>query len=82
TVYVDFLFDQLFFFKQHEALTWFHHACYKALKNDKAGALKSLEKSLRLGFGGYFQLMSDKDLDFIRDSQEFKALAGQFFPPG
>jgi len=42
-------------------------------------ALESLEKSLKLGFGSYFQLMNDADLDFIRQLPEFKALLRQYF---
>lgn len=77
---ISYLFEQLFTYKQHDMFTWFHHACFKALKKDKAGALESLEKSLQLGFGGYFQLTSDRDLDFIRDTPEFKALLEKYFP--
>jgi tetratricopeptide (TPR) repeat protein/uncharacterized caspase-like protein len=75
-----YLFDQLFNYKQHEVLTWYHHGCYKALKQDKNGALESLENSLRLGFGNYFMLTSDNDLSFIRNTSEFKLLLKKYFP--
>lgn len=79
---VNYLFDQLFSYKQHEMFTWFHRACYKALKKDKAGALECLEKSLQLGFGSYYQVMYDKDLDLIRSLPEFKTLLRKYFPSG
>jgi hypothetical protein len=77
---VNFLFDQLFNYKTHDDLTWFHNACYKAMKKDTAGALESLEKSLKLGFGNYFMLTCDNDLAILRDIPEFKALVQQYFP--
>ena len=77
---LNFLFDQLFNYKQHEEWTWYHHACYEAVKKDKNAALESIEKALKLGFGSYFMLTSDNDLAFIRDTPEFKALLGKYFP--
>lgn len=77
---IDFLFDQLFNYKTHEDLSWFHNACYKALKKDTTGALESLEKSLKLGFGNYFMLTCDNDLAILRDTPEFKALVQKYFP--
>ena len=77
---IDYYFQLLFNYKQHEDLTWFHHACYKALQKDKDGALQSVEKALKLGFGNYFMLTSDNDLAFIRNTPEFKALLEKYFP--
>lgn len=77
---IDFLFGQLFNYKLHQDLTWFHNACYKAVKKDKPGALESLGKSLQLGFGNYFMLTCDNDLALIRDTPEFKALVQKYFP--
>jgi hypothetical protein len=77
---IDFLFEQLFSYKPYEAQTWFHQACYKALKNDKAGALESLEKSLKSGFGNYFMLTCDNDLASIRNEPAFKAMVQKYFP--
>ncbi|MFZ9388660.1 MAG: caspase family protein, partial [Chitinophagaceae bacterium] len=82
TTNVNFLFDQLFTYKQHEMLTWYHHACYLSMKNDKAGALKSLEKSLQMGWGNYFPLINDRDLDFIHETPEFRILMKKYFPEG
>lgn len=77
---VNFIFEQLHNYKQHETVTWYHHACYKAMKKDKAGALESLEKALKLGFGSYYQLVCDTDLDFIRNDAGFEALLKKYFP--
>jgi uncharacterized caspase-like protein/Tfp pilus assembly protein PilF len=77
---INYLFEQLHNYKQHDGLTWYHHACYKSLLKDKMAALESLEKSLKLGFGSYFQLTSDADLDFIRGTPEFKMILEKYFP--
>lgn len=77
---INYLFDQMFTYKTQEDLAWFHYACYKALKKDKPGALESLEKSLKLGFGNYFMLTCDNDLALLRDMPEFKALVRKYFP--
>ncbi|MEO7983001.1 MAG: caspase family protein [Bacteroidota bacterium] len=77
---INFLFEQLFSYKQHEAQTWYHKACYSALKKDSKTAVESLEKSLKLGLGSYFQLAFDSDLDFIRNNPQFKTLLQTYFP--
>jgi len=77
---IDALFEQLFIYKQHDAQTWYHDACYRVLVKDNKTALESLEKSLKLGFGSYFQLAFDADLDAIRSTPEFKALLQSYFP--
>lgn len=77
---ISYLFDQLFNYKQHEVLTWYHHACYKALRRENTPALQSLEKALKLGYGNYFTLMYDADLTFIRDTPEFENLIKKYFP--
>ena len=60
--------------------SWYHYACWKSLNHDMASALESLEKSLSAGFGGYYQIQNDTDLDFIRNSQRFKDLMKKYFP--
>ncbi|MBK9569338.1 MAG: tetratricopeptide repeat protein [Chitinophagaceae bacterium] len=76
----DYIFPELFNFKDESVFTWYHHACYKAVIADKKTALESLEKSLKLGFGTYFMLTSDDDLASIRNEPEFKALLIKYFP--
>ncbi|MBL0130593.1 MAG: hypothetical protein IPP43_05310 [Chitinophagaceae bacterium] len=67
-------------FKQHDPLTWFHYACYKALNNDNKAALEAIEKALKLGFGNYFMISSDADLDMLRGTTEFQKLLKEYFP--
>ena len=76
----EMVFNWLFKYKEFDVWTWYHHTCWKALLQEKTVALESLEKSLKLGFGNYFQLTSDKDLDYIRDTPEFNALLKKYFP--
>ncbi|OQY96633.1 MAG: hypothetical protein B6D37_01545 [Sphingobacteriales bacterium UTBCD1] len=80
TASINYLFNQLFTYKSHDDLTWYHNACYKAMKKDKAGALESLEKSLKLGFGNYFMLTNDKDLSIIWNDPAYEALVKKYFP--
>lgn len=77
---IDFIFDLLFNYKQHEAITRFHHACYNALRNDTTASLGDIEKSLQLGYGNYFSLKYDADLASIRQLPEFKRLLKKYFP--
>jgi len=77
---LEYIFTWLFNYKEYDVLTWYHHACWKALQKDKTSALESLGKALKLGFGNYFQITSDADLNFIRGTPEFKALQETYFP--
>ena len=74
------VFDRMFNYKPEDVWTWYHHACWKALQKNKATALESLEKALKLGLGDYFMLVADDDLNFIRETQEFKLLMEKYFP--
>lgn len=77
---VNYLFEQMAQYKQHEMLTWYHKACYFSLKKDKKPALASLLQALDLGFGSLYQIKYDHDLDFIRDTPEFAAILKKYFP--
>ena len=79
---VQYFFDQLFIYKQHDVYSWYHYACYKALIKQNEAALSSLEKALQLGYGNYFTLMYDEDLASIRETPQFKALIKKYFPSG
>ena len=79
---INFLFDQLFNYKQNDVLTWYHHACYLAMKKDVAGSIESLKKALELGFGNLFILKYDADLDSVRNTEAFRALITKYFPSG
>ncbi|MBK9569340.1 MAG: caspase family protein [Chitinophagaceae bacterium] len=77
---IEYIFSQMLTFKQHDPLTWFHYACYKALNNDNKAALEAIEKALKLGFGNYFMISSDADLDMLRGTAEFQKLLKEYFP--
>ena len=59
--------------------------CFSA-ESDTANAIKYLEISLRIGWGGkertlaYEYLLNDSDLDPIRTTPEYKALMKKYFP--
>jgi len=77
---IDYIFSLMRQYKEYDAYTEYHYACYKALHNDKDSAIDHLKKSLSLGFGNYFMVTSDQDLDNIRNTPEFGALLKQYFP--
>jgi tetratricopeptide (TPR) repeat protein len=77
---IDLIFSYLFKFKEYDNITWYHYACWKSLGKDRAAALESLEKALNLGFGSYFQISADDDLDYIRDTAKYKELMKKYFP--
>lgn len=76
---IDIIFQQLYRFKQHDAITAYHYACYQALLNDPAGALKTLEEALKNGFADEFALRNDKDLESIQNLPAFEKLLKDFF---
>lgn len=77
---VNYVFEQMGQYKQHETLTWYHKACYYSLKKDKRLALASLMQALDLGFGSLYQIKYDHDLDFIRNTPEFATILKKYFP--
>jgi hypothetical protein len=79
---ISFFFDEMFVFKQHDVYTWYHYASILSFLKKKKEALEALEKALSLGFGLQYLLLNDKDLDYIRNTQEFKAMMKKYFPSG
>jgi uncharacterized caspase-like protein/Tfp pilus assembly protein PilF len=79
---LDKIFVLMHNYKNHDVFTWYHNACYKALKNDKNAALESIQKALELGFGSYYMLTNDRDLALIQNTSEFKTLLHKYFPDG
>jgi hypothetical protein len=76
---INMIFNQLYRFKQHDAVTWYHYACYRSLMNDTGGALTALEEALRLGFGDSFALQNDMDLEATRALPGFAPLMKRYF---
>ena len=67
-------------YKEYDVYTYYHYACYKCLQKSQTEALENLEKSLALGFGNYFMLTSDEDLEYIRSTPQFIGLLKKYFP--
>jgi lipopolysaccharide biosynthesis regulator YciM len=77
---IELIFSTMKNYKEYDVYTYYHYACYKALQKNKDAALDNIKKSLELGFGNYFMLTSDADLDYIRNTPEFINLLKQYFP--
>ena len=54
--------------------TWYNLACLYSLKKQKDNALKSFRKAIEYGFNDLAHIRKDKDLDFIRNEEEFKKI--------
>lgn len=76
---INWLLEQMFSYKQHEAITWYHQACYKSMIEDIPAALESIEKALKLGYGNIYSLKYDADLENVRKTPQFKALVSKYF---
>lgn len=57
---------------------YYDAACLYSRMKDKDNALKCLEKSLELGYMRFAHIERDFDMDFIRDTKEFKALIRKY----
>jgi uncharacterized caspase-like protein/Flp pilus assembly protein TadD len=77
---IEKVFSRLNAYPQYEATTSYHYACYKSIRGDHKAALAYIEKALEQGFGDYFALIGDADLDRLRDEPQFKALLKKYFP--
>ena len=77
---IDYWFGRMKRYKEYDFWTYYHYACYMALRNRKDAAIDNLKKAMAAGFINHFLLTSDDDLAGIRDTPEFKALLKQYFP--
>ena len=57
---------------------YYDAACLYSRMKDKENALKYLEKALKMGYNRFAHIERDYDLDFLRDSDEFKALIEKY----
>lgn len=57
---------------------YYDAACLYSRMKDKDSALRYLEKSLALGYNKFAHIERDFDLDFLRDTDEFKALIEKY----
>lgn len=76
---IEVIFRQLNGFKEHEATTAYHLACYRSLLNDPAGATAALEDALKKGFGNEFTIRNDLDLETVRKMPGFEKLMRSYF---
>lgn len=53
---------------------YYDQACCLSLLNSKSAALDALATAIRLGWHNYSHALQDSDLDFIRDTEQFKEL--------
>ena len=53
-------------------------ACMYSRMKDKENALRHLERALELGYRRFAHIAKDFDLDFIRDSEDFKQLIEKY----
>lgn len=58
--------------------TIYDAACLYSRMHDKQKALQYLEKSLRLGYKEFSHISHDYDMDFLRGTEEFKALIRKY----
>ena len=58
--------------------SYYDAACLYSRMNDKDNALKNLEKALELGYNRFAHMDRDYDLDFLRNTKEFKALIEKY----
>ena len=61
-----------------EAGSYYDAACLYSRMHDKENALKHLEKSLQLGYNRFAHIERDFDMDFLRDSKEYKELIDRY----
>lgn len=59
---------------------YYDAACLYSRMQDKDSALRYLEKALKLGYNRFAHMERDFDLDFLRNSEEFKALISKYQP--
>jgi tetratricopeptide (TPR) repeat protein len=76
---IEIIFEQLSQFKQHEATTAYHLACYRSLIGDANGSIAAMEDALKKGYGDAFALRNDLDLSAIHKLPSFGKLMKQYF---
>lgn len=57
---------------------YYDAACLYSLMKDKDKALDYLQKAFESGFNNFNHMLRDLDLDFIRDTQEYKDLIAKY----
>ena len=63
---------------EDRAGSYYDAACLYSRMKDKTNALKCLEKALELGYLRFAHIERDFDMDFIRDTEEYKSLIHKY----
>lgn len=63
---------------EDRAGNYYDAACLYSRMKDKINALKCLEKALELGYLRFAHIERDFDMDFIRDTEEYKSLIHKY----
>ena len=58
--------------------SYYDAACLYSRMQDKGNALRCLEKCLKLGYNRFAHIERDFDMDFLRETDEFKALITKY----
>lgn len=74
--------DSIIAREKDRAGSYYDAACLYSRMKDKVNALKYLTRSLELGYNRFAHMDKDYDLDFIRDSEEYKALVKKYRQQG
>lgn len=61
-----------------DAGNYYDAACMYSRMKDKENAIRCLKRSLELGYARFSHIEQDYDLDFIRDTDEFKSLIKRY----
>ncbi len=68
------------FIDPDEADNYYNLSCTKALQGQPLDALKWLERAFELKFNNWELLMTDKDLNTLRNTKQFDELLRKYFP--
>ena len=63
---------------EDKAEVYYNAACLYSRMKDKENALKLLEQSLKCGYVCFAHIDCDCDMDFVRETDEFKALISKY----
>lgn len=70
--------DSIIAREEDRAGSYYDAACLYSRMKDKDNALRCLEKSLELGYMRFAHIERDFDMDFIRNTEEYKALIQKY----
>ena len=70
--------DSIIVRDEDRAGSYYDAACLYSRMKDKTNALKCLEKALELGYLRFAHIERDFDMDFIRDTEEYKSLIHKY----